>query len=59
MKLSPKVKTVKSKDVQLQCACCLSALTYMGVTFNLGGNAARTFCETNSFNIIFVRLIAF
>ena len=59
MKLSPKVKTVKSKDVQLQCACCPSALTYMGVTFNLQGNAARTFCETNSFNIKFVRLIAF
>ena len=59
MKVSQKVKTVRSKDVQLQCACCPSALTYMGVTFNLQGNAARTFCETNSFNIEFVRLIAF
>ena len=35
MKVSQKVKIVKSKDVQLQCACCPSALTYMGVTFNL------------------------
>ena len=59
MKLSQRVKTVKSKDVQLQCACCPSALTYMGVTFILQGNAARFFCETNSFNIKFVRLIAF
>ena len=59
MKNSPKVKTVKTEDVQLQSACCPSALTYIGVTFNLRGNAARTFCETNSFNIEFVRLIAF
>ena len=43
MKLSQKVRTVKSKDVQLQCACCPSALTYMGVTFILRGNAARFF----------------
>ena len=43
MKVSQKVKTVRSKDVQLQCACCPSALTYMGVTFNLQGNAARIF----------------
>ena len=41
MKVSQKVKIVKSKDVQ--CACCPSALTYMGVTFNLHGNAARIF----------------
>ena len=59
MKVSQKVKTVKSQDVQLQSACCTSALTYMGVTFNLQGNAARTFCETNSFNIKFLGLITF
>ena len=44
MKVMQKMNTVKSKDVQLQCACCPSALTYMGVTFNLHENAARIFC---------------